>query len=165
MPETMTIQYRLTRELWRSFLEAHYSCQGTLRQRFLWGVVCIVIGCLGFGGYYSSPMLAALLLATGFFAVLSKQLLVIKSLRSACRHPFFGKELTVTAGPTGIAVRSGTAGYSQPWNNFFGYRRLKPGVLLYHDRNVFFFIPAAAMTGAQTERLEGFLAAAGVQKL
>jgi hypothetical protein len=165
MPETMTIQYRLTRELWRSFFEAHYHCQRTLQQRYLWGVVCIVIGCLGFGGYYSSPLVAVLLLATGFFAVLSKPLLVIKSLRSACRHPFFGKELTVTAGPAEIEVRSGTAGYRQPWNNFFGYRRLRPGILLYHDRNAFFFIPAAAMTETSAERLEQFLSAAGVPKL
>jgi len=165
MPETMTIQYRLTRELWRSFFEAHYSGQRTLRQRYLWGVVCIIIGCLGFGGYYSSLLLAALLLATGFFAVLSKPLLIIKSLRSACRHPFFDKELTVTAGPKEIAVRSGTAGYSQPWNNFFGYRRLKPGLLLYHDRNAFFFIPGAAMTGEQEENLERLLIAADVKKL
>jgi hypothetical protein len=165
MTENMTIRYQLTSELWRSFFEAHYSSQRSLRLRYLWGVVCIVIGCLGFAGYYASALLAALLLATGFFAVLSKPLLVGKSLRSAGRHPFFGKELVVTAGPAALAVRSGSAGYSQPWNNFRGYRRLRPGFLLYHDRNAFFFIPSAALTAVQAERLESFLAAAGVPKL
>lgn len=165
MPETMTIQFRLTRELWRSFFEVHYNSQRPLRMRYFCGVVCIVIGCLGFGGYYSSPLVAVLLLATGFVAVLSKPLLVIKSLRGTSSHPFFGKELTVTAWPTEVAVYSGTAGYSQPWSNFFGYRRLKAGLLLYHDHNAFFFIPAAAMTGKQAEHLERFLTAAGVTKL
>ena len=71
----------------------------------------------------------------------------------------------MTAGPAEVEVRSGTAGYRQPWNNFFGYRRLRPGILLYHDRNAFFFIPAAAMTETSAERLEQFLSAAGVPKL
>ncbi|AMV72312.1 hypothetical protein DBW_1960 [Desulfuromonas sp. DDH964] len=165
MPETLLLQYRLTRELWRDFFEAHYSCDRALKQCYLWGVVCIIIGCFGFGGLYASKVIAGLLLATGFFAVLSRPLLVIRSLRAAVRHPFFGQELTVTVGPEGIAVRSGNAGYRQPWGNFFGYRRLAPGFLLYHDRNAFFFIPMAAMTAGDARRMEEILDTAVVPKL
>ena len=164
MAESITIRYRLTRALWQRFFESHYACDRSLRLRTLWGVACIVIACMGFGGYYYSPLVAGLLLATGLFAVLSKPLLVIKSLRSACRHPFFGQELTVTAGPGEIAVRSGNSGYRQPWSNFSGYRRLKPGFLLYLDGNAFFFIPAEAMDAAQEEALQAFIVAAGVPK-
>ena len=106
-----------------------------------------------------------LLLITGFFGVLSKPVLVIKSLRGACRHPFFGKELTVTVSPLELSVRSGNAGYSQPWNNFIGYRLLKPGILLYHDPNAFFFIPSAAVPMDQKEFVLQILETAKVPKL
>ncbi|WP_432821515.1 YcxB family protein [Trichloromonas sp.] len=165
MPETIIITYQLTKDLWRLFFEAHYSCDRSLKLRYIWGVACIVIGSFGFGGFYESRVVAALLLATGFFGVLSKQILVVKSLRNASRHPFFGKELTVSVAPEEISVRSGNAGYSQPWNNFVGYRRLDPGFLLYHDQNAFFFIPAAAMTAGYAKRVVQILEAAEVPKL
>lgn len=164
MPETIILQYQLTRDLWRRFFEAHYGCDRSLKLRTLWGAICIVVACLGFGGFYASKTIATLLLATGFFGVLSKQLLVVKSLRKACRHPFFGKELAVTVAPAEISVRSGTAGYTQPWGNFVGYRRLAAGFLLYHDRNAFFFLPTSVMTAGQARQLELLLAAAEVPR-
>ncbi len=165
MPETIILNYQLTKDLWRLFFEAHYACDRSLKMRYLWGIICIIIGSLGFGGFYESRLVAALLLGTGFFAVLSKQVLVIKSLRSACHHPFFGKELTVSVSPAELSVRSGNAGYSQPWNNFVGYRKLDPGFLLYHDQNAFFFIPSSAMTAGYQKRIEQILEAAEVSKL
>ena len=162
MPDTIILHYRLTKELWRRFFEAHYGYDRSLKLRYLWGALCIVIGCLGFGGFYPSKTIATLLLCTGFFGVLSKQLLVIRSLRKACRHPFFGQELTVTVGPEEIAVRSGTSGYAQPWSNFFGYRRHAAGFLLYHAANSFFFIPAETLTAGYANRIEQILAAAEV---
>lgn len=165
MPEAIILNYQLTKELWRRFFEAHYGCDRSLKWRYLWGVTCIVSGALGFGGFYASPIIAGLLMATGFFGVLSKQILVLKSLRGACRHPFLGKELTVAFSPETILVRSGKEGYSQPWDNFVGYRRLEPGFLLYHDPHSFFFIPATAMTAGHAKRMEQILDAAKVPKL
>lgn len=165
MPDTILLTYPLTREMWRQFFEAHYGCDATLRQRWLWGVVCIVIASLGFAGFYANLVIAGLLMATGLFGVLSRPLLVIKSLRSAVRHPFYGAELSVAISPGELAVRSGNSGYSQPWNNFVGYRRLKPGFLLYHDKNAFFFIPLSAMTAGDARRIEEILAAAKVPNL
>jgi hypothetical protein len=165
MPEIITLNFQLTKDLWRLFFEAHYSCDHSLKLRYLWGVACIVIGSFGFGGFYESRIIAVLLLATGFFGVLSKQILVVKSLRSACQHPFIGQELTVTASPEEISVRSGSAGYDQPWSNFVGYRRLDPGFLLYHDQNAFFFIPSSAMLPEHDKRLVKILEVAEVPKL
>jgi hypothetical protein len=139
MPETLILNYQLTKDLWRLFFENHYRCDRSLKLHYVCSVTCIIVGSFGFGGFYESRVIAALLPATGFFGVLSKQILVIKSLRKAGRHPFFGKELTVLVSSTEISVRSGNAGYSQPWSNFVGYRRLEPGFLLYHDRNTFFW--------------------------
>ena len=165
MPDTIILSYQLTMELWRQFYDAHYGCDRSLKFRYLWGAVCIIIGCLGFGGYYESKLIAGLLLATGFFGVLSKHLLIFKSLRAASKHPFFGKELTLSVSTTELSVRSENSGYSQPWDNFVGYRKLEPGFLLYHDHNAFFFIPAAALTAGYSKRIEQILTAAEVPDL
>lgn len=165
MSNTLILEYKLTKELWRQFFEAHYDCDQSLKMRYLWGVACVIIGCFGFGGFYESRVIAALLLATGFFGVLSKQLLVMKSLRGACHHPFLGKELTVTFTPQDLLVSSGSAGYDQPWSNFVGYRQLKPGFLLYHDQNAFFFIPTAAVSAHHVDRIIKVLETAEVRQL
>ena len=165
MPETVILRYHLTKDLWRQFFDAHYGCDRSLQLRYLWGAVCIIIGSIGVGGYYESKPIAGLLLATGFFGVLSKHLLIFKSLRAACRHPFFDKELTVSVSPEEISVRSENSGYSQPWDNFVGYRKLEPGFLLYHDQNAFFFIPAAVMTSGNANRIVQILASAEVPDL
>ena len=165
MSKDVVFSYHLSKELWRLFFEAHYSRSHHLKMRYLWGVTCIIIGSLGFGGFYESRVIALLLLTTGFYGVLSRQILVVKSLRSACRHPFFGKELTVRVSPEELSVRSGDAGYSQPWHNFVGYRRLAPGFLLYHDQNSFFFIPVSAMGPEHAESLQGLLKGSEVPEL
>lgn len=157
MPVTIIHSYRLTKKLWQQFYEAHYSCDKDLKIRYLWGAICILIGALGFGGYYESKLIAGLLLATGFFGVLSKYLLIYKSVRAASQHPFFDKELTVSVSPEELSVRSEDSGYSQPWDNFIGYRKMTPGFLLYHDRNAFFFIPTAALTAGDTNRITRIL--------
>ena len=165
MPETIILNYHLSKALWRQFFDAHYSCDRALKLRYLWGALCIVIGSLGFGGYYQATAIAALLMATGFFGVLSKHLLIFKSLPAACQHPFFDKELTVAISTAEISIRSGISGYSQPWDNFVGYRHLEPGFLLYHDQNAFFFIPAPAMTSGYANRIVQILAQAEVPNL
>ncbi len=165
MPASILVNYRLSRDLWHQFFDAHYGCDRNLKLRYLWGAVCILIGAAGFGGLYASPVVAALLLTTGFYGVLSKHLLIHKSLRGAVRHPFFGKELSVAISAAEIAVRSGNSGYSQGWENFAGYRELAPGFLLYHDRNAFFFIPRSALSPGQAGQLGQILDAAGVTNL
>lgn len=165
MPVTIIHSYRLSKDLWRRFFEAHYSCDKELKMRYLWGALCILIGSLGFGGFYQSKIVAGLLLATGFFGVLSKHLLIYKSLRAACQHPFYGKELTVSISPEELSVRSENSGYSQPWDNFIGYRKLEPGFLLYHDRNAFFFIPTAELTAGDINRILRILADSAVPEV
>lgn len=164
MPETIILNYQLTKDLWRQFYDAHYSCDNSIKFHYLWGAICIVIGTLGFGGFYESRIIAGLMMMTGFYGVLAKYLLIFKSLRGACQHPFFGKDLTVAVSPAEISVRSEISGYSQPWDNFVGYRKLEPGFLLYHDKNAFFFIPIAVMTAGNAKRIMQILEAAEVPK-
>jgi hypothetical protein len=103
----LQIRYRLGKELWQRFYDVHYRANRALKIRYLWGVVCIVIGTLGFAGVYRMDIVAGLLMLTGFYAVLSRQLLVIRSLHGAARHPFYGQTLDVSISPAEISVRSG----------------------------------------------------------
>ncbi|MCD6526344.1 MAG: YcxB family protein [Desulfuromonas sp.] len=165
MPESITLSYPLSKELWRLFFVAHYSCDRGLKLCSVLGAVCIIIGALGLAGFYPSQIVAALLLVTGLFGLLSKQLLVFISLHKASCHPFFGQQLTVTISAQEILVHSGNSGYSQPWNNFIGYRQFEPGFALYHDQHAFFFIPASAMSGQDTTQLEQMIETAALPRL
>ncbi len=157
MTDTIILEYRLTKDLWRSFYEAHYAADKSLKWRYVWGVICIVIACSGFGGLYDSELVAGLLLATGFYGVLSKPIFLTRSMRSVEKHPFFGEELLVTISIEEIAVRSGQVGYSQPWSSFIGYRKVKPGYMFYLSRTAFFFVPMVAMTNEDRAWLEEVL--------
>lgn len=154
---SVTLTYVLTEDLWRRFYQAHYAQDPSLKGRYLLGALCIIIGALGFGGFYDRPTVAVLLLLTGFYAVLSRQIFLIKSVAAARRHPFFGKPITVVITPQGLAVRSGDAGYLQSWKNFTRYRKVGAGYMLYLDRNAFFFIPSSACSDEEEGRIERFL--------
>lgn len=159
MRDPVTLTYLLTEELWRRFYEAHYAADPALKTRYLWGALCIVIGALGLGGLYDSKIVAVLLLLTGFYAVLSRPLFLVRSMAAARKHPFFGKEITVVMTAEGIAVRSGNTGYLQAWKNFIGYRKADPGYLLYMDKKSFFFIPQTACSLEDEKRIDFLLSA------
>ena len=150
MTEPILLTYRLETDLWRAFFEAHYAADPQLSLRYAWGGVCILLGGLGLAGMFDSSLISILLLLTGFFGVLSKPLLVLKSMRRVTHHPFHGQQIAVAISADALSVRSETSGYSQPWDNFIGYRRVKPGFAFYHSRQSFFFIPLEVLS-AQTE--------------
>lgn len=150
----VTLTYVLTEELWRRFYEAHYAADPSLKTRYLWGALCIIIGALGLGGLYDSKAVAALLLLTGFYAVLSRPIFLLKSMATARKHPFFEKEITVVMTAEGISVRSGNTGYLQTWKNFTGYRKAGPGYLLYMEKKAFFFVPLSALSLEDEKRLD-----------
>lgn len=164
MPD-ITLTYRLTLDLWRQFYTAHYAADHALKIRYLWGVTCIVIGSFGLGGLFESKVVAGLLLLTGFYAVLSKPLMVNRSVARAQRHPFVDQEVTVTLSAEELAVRSERSGYRQPWSNFVGYRRVGPGFIFYMQRQSFFFIPADVVDASAEQHLLQILKAAGVPSL
>jgi len=161
----LLISYRLSMELWRRFFDAHFAADPLLQTRYFWGIVCIVISALGFGGIYRSHLVAGLLMATGFFGVLSRQILVVKSLRKAVRHPYYEQVLTVGINRQELVVRCGYTGYHQPWSNFVGFREVRPGFMFYHDRQSFFFIPRQALPREQEIELKGILQESGLARL
>jgi hypothetical protein len=165
MTEPILITYRLELKHWRAFFEAHYDADPKLSLRYAWGGVCIVIGALGLAGMLDSILVSGLLLLTGFFGVLSKPLLVLKSLRAVTHHPYYGQQVAVSISADTLTVRSEKTGYSQPWDNFIGYRRLKPGFAFYHNPNSFFFIPAEVLSDSIELSLLRFLDTAKLQDL
>lgn len=165
MPDPILLTYRLDTDLWRKFFEAHYAADRQLTRRYAWGGVCIIIGALGLAGMIESPLVAGLLLGTGFYGVLSKPLLVLKSMRAATRHPFHGQQIMVAIAEEALSVRSDTSGYSQPWGNFIGYRRVGPGFAFYHNPHSFFFIPAAVLSPQTEAAVLKVLLIAGVPDL
>jgi hypothetical protein len=165
MTEPILLTYRLDTELWRAFFEAHYAVDPKLSHRYGWGGLCIIFGAIGLAGMIDSPLIAGLLLATGFFGVLSKPLLVMKSLRAVAHHPYHGQQIAVAITGDELSVRSETAGYSQPWDNFIGYRRVKPGFAFYHNPQSFFFIPTEVFSEQTETALVQILEQAGVVEM
>lgn len=165
MSKPILATFELSEDLWRAFFEAHYRRDRNLKWRALWGGCCVVIGSMGFGGFYHNPYIAGLLLATGFFGVLSRPLLVLRSVRKALRHPFCGQELTVRIDGDEIAVRSGDAGYVQHLSDFAGYRMLEPGLALYHNPHSFFFIPSTALSAGDMKQVLALLEEAKVVEI
>jgi hypothetical protein len=164
MNHSITLSYRLAEDLWRQFYEAHYAADPSLKMRYLWGGLCIVLGALGLGGLFDSNILAILLLLTGFYGVLSRPLFVLKSVAAARRHPYFGKELTVQLATDGITVRSSDAIYQQGWNEFSSYRKVEAGFMFYFKNNSFFFIPAAACPPEIESRIQRLLDQVGLKQ-
>jgi hypothetical protein len=164
MPHSITLTYRLSEELWRQFYQAHYDADPSLRMRYLWGALCILLGAIGLGGLFDNRIVAILLLLTGFYGVLSRPLLVLKSVAAARRHPYFGKGLTVQLAAEGITVRSSDAIYQQGWSEFSSYRKVEAGFMFYFKNGSFFFIPAAAGSPAIDSRIERMVAEAGLPR-
>jgi hypothetical protein len=164
MNHSITLSYQLTEDLWRQFYEAHYAADPSLRMRYFWGGLCIALGALGLGGLFDSRIIAILLLLTGFYGVLSQPLFVLKSLATARRHPYFGKDLTVQLAADGITVRSSDAIYQQGWNEFSSYRKVKAGFMFYFKNDSFFFIPAAVCPPAIDSRIERLIEQAGLER-
>ncbi len=165
MKDTILIEYTLNEENWRQFFTAHYQRQTSLRLRYVYGLVLLVSGAYLAGGPPDSPWLGAAFVATGLYAVLSKQLLVLKSMAAVRRGPMFGARMAVSFNPQGLKARSGKQTSERPWNAFRGYCLVKPGVMLYLDQTNFFFIPREALTEATAAILQRFLEQAGLKRL
>lgn len=165
MSESIQLTYPLSRTLWRQFFTAHYRSDSGLKWCTILGALCIATSLIGFADLYLSQLVANLLFATGLFGLSAKQLLIFIAVNKASCHPFFNQQLTVTISEHEIAVRSGQKGYSQPWDNFNGYRHYNLGFALYHDRHAFFFIPTAAMSTQQQQDLQQRLDASALPLL
>ena len=165
LKETILIEYTLNEELWRQFFTAHYQRQGFFRLRYLYGVVLLVGGAYLIGGPPASPWLGAAFLASGLYALASKQLFILKSLAGARKGPLFCARLAVSLGPEGVVVRAGQHRSERPWNAFRGYCQVPPGIMLYLDQNAFFFIPQEALTETTAGLLQRCFEQSGLQRL
>lgn len=162
MSDVVLVHFQLTPDLWRAFYSAHYAADRNLRSRFCLGLFSLILGCMVVAGWFGNLLVGWLLLATGLFGVLSRPVLLAKSLRAAARHPFIGQELRVTISREEILVEGTSACYSQPWSSFVQVKRYSPGLAFYMNDNAFFFIPDTALTALDLNKLVRFAEAAEV---
>jgi hypothetical protein len=55
--------------------------------------------------------------------------------------------------------------YRNAWNDFVGYRKVKPGFMFYIDKNAFFFIPRSALSESEERDIQTIIQAAGLKRL
>ena len=139
-------QYPFDQSVWLEFARAHYASQPGVRWRAVLSVLCVVAGCAGVAGYYPNKISAMLLLLTGFIGLSATNLLALRRVGQARRHPFFGKMVTVIVDEKDVTLRCGNQGMVQPWQNFMGYRQVKAGLLLYYGPDSFIMIPQSALS-------------------
>lgn len=165
MKDTIQLEYTLNEELWRQFFAAHYQRQGFFRLRYLYGLVLLLAGAYLIGGPPNNPWVGGGFLATGLYCILSKQLMILKSLSAARKGPLFTARLAVSIGPQGLVVQAGKHRSERPWNGVRGYCVVAPGIMLYLDKNAFFFIPQQALTASTAGLLQRCFEQCGLQRL
>ncbi|EAT15545.1 YcxB family protein [Desulfuromonas acetoxidans] len=148
MKQVLPIQchYSFDQSVWLEFARAHYASQPGVRWRAVLSVVCLMAGCAGVAGFYPNRISAMLLLVTGFIGLSATNLLALRRIGQARRHPFFGKMVTVIIDDEEVTLRCGDQGMVQPWHNFTRYRQVKAGLLLYYGPDSFIMIPQSALS-------------------
>nr|WP_320049160.1 YcxB family protein [uncultured Desulfuromonas sp.] len=139
-------QYPFDQSVWLEFARAHYGSQPGVRWRAVLSLLCLMAGCAGVAGYYPNKISAMLLLVTGFIGLSATNLLALRRVGLARRHPFFGKMVTVIMDEEDVTLRCGNQGMVQPWQNFSRYRQVNAGMLLYYGPDSFIMIPQSALS-------------------
>nr|WP_320114703.1 YcxB family protein [uncultured Desulfuromonas sp.] len=151
-------QYPFDQALWLEFARAHYARQPGVRWRMALSVLCLMAGCAGVAGYYPNKVSAMLLLLTGFIGLSATNLLALRRVGQARRHPFFGKMVTLIFDDDEVTLRCGHQGMVQPWENFLRYRQVKAGMLLYYGADSFIMIPQSVLSDSAWETVVAVLA-------
>jgi hypothetical protein len=152
-------QYPFDQSVWLEFARAHYAGQPGVRWRIVLSVLCLMAGCAGVAGYYPNKVSAMLLLLTGFIGLSATNLLALRRVGQARRHPFFGKMVTVIIDKDEVTLRCGDQGMVQPWQNFSRYRHIKAGLLLYYGPDSFIMVPQSALSDRAWQSVVEVLAA------
>lgn len=165
MKDPIQLEYTLNEELWRQFFAAHYQRQGFFRLRYGYGLLLLLAGAYLAGGPPAKPWLGGGFVLSGLYCILSMQLLILKSLSAARKGPLFSARLAVSIGPQGLVVQAGKHRSERPWTAVRGYCLVAPGIMLYLDKNAFFFIPKQALNATTAGLLQRCFEQCGLQRL
>ena len=165
MKDPIQLEYTLNEELWRQFFAAHHQRQGFFRLRYGYGLLLLLAGAYLAGGPPAKPWLGGGFVLSGLYCILSMQLLILKSLSAARKGPLFSARLAVSIGPQGLVVQAGRHRSERPWNAVRGYCLVAPGIMIYLDKNAFFFIPKQALNATTAGLLQRCFEQCGLQKL
>lgn len=154
MTESITLHYELTEKIWRRFYEAHYAADHHLKIRFYFGAAMVAIGSIGLGGLFPNKLVSLATLLFGLYCVLSRQVFIIRSLRSVKGNPELLGDMSIEVTEMGISGQGPGSKFKQPWTGIIGYRRAKPGFMFYLQKNLFFFIPQEALSPDTEKQLQ-----------
>ena len=159
MSQTVATEWEMTEELWRAFYNDHYANDRRLKQRFVWGVILVMIGALGLGGLSPHKLVGGLVLLAGLYCVLSKHFLINKTVKKARDNPNFSGKMKIRLDIDGISGSNDSTSFNFPWTRFIGYRRSSVGWAFYVSENLFFALPLFGLSGREQKDLQDFLTA------
>lgn len=88
--------------------------------------------------------LAVLMLMVGTFALLRPLIWKIMHARNLRRLPGYGQEVLYTFTPEGVAIRGEDRDATVKWSGFYETVATKHGLLLYHGKKSYTWVPAEA---------------------
>lgn len=138
---SVTITIEPTLEMWQAFYSAHYAADHQLKIRFWYGFACLALGAFGLGGLFAAKLPALFLLAFGLYCVLSRQILLLRSLRKIRANPQALRPVTYRCDANGLEASGAAGTTTKLWSDFSGYRLAPPGLLLYRPDGSFLFLP------------------------
>lgn len=154
---SVTIEVQPTPELWQQFYAAHYAADPRLKVRFWFGLACLVIGAFTLSAPAAARIPAVLLLLFGLYGVLSRQLLLLRSLRKIASSPQALRAVTYCCDANGLTARGEAGSVAKRWSDFSGYRLAAPGLLLYRPDGSFLFLPRQGCAPGAWVELERLL--------
>lgn len=142
-----------TEQTWRAFYEAHFAASPRLKIPFYLGAAMVLGGSIGIGGSYPHKALCAAVLLAGLCCVLSRPLLVARSMRAVRAGAKVMGVVDIRVGEEGIGIEGPGLSVRQGWDEICGSRRVKAGLMFYADDNNFFFIPVEALAEGDEDRV------------
>ncbi|BCR06144.1 hypothetical protein DESUT3_32130 [Desulfuromonas versatilis] len=165
MSQSISLHYELTEKTWRQFYEAHYAADHHLKIRFYFGAAMVLIGSIGLGGLFPNKWVSLATLLFGLYCVLSRQIFAAKSMRGLKGNQELLGEMSIRIDETGISGQGPASKFKQSWTSIIGYRRARPGFMFYLEKDLFFFIPRAALAGDDEPRLLALIDAVKLKRL
>ncbi len=165
MSQPIKINYELSEKDWRNFYDAYYKSDKRFKLRFIYGTGSWVVGVAGLLGLFDNSLVAFGMIAFGLYCVFARQFLVNKAFKKVKAKPGFPGTIDYTIDQDKITGIEQGIEFEFAWNTFYGYRDVKPGLLIYLKEATFFFIPDEAISGEEKKELIDILKANNIQDL
>ena len=165
MNQPIKIQYDLCEKDWRTFYNAYYMADKRFKLRFIYGTGSWIVGVAGLLGLFDNSLIAFGMIAFGLYCVFARKFLVNSAVKKLKVKPQFPGSIDYAIEPDKISGIERGVEFEFNWDTFYGYRNVKPGLLLYLKAASFFFIPNEAITTEEKEAIVDILQESKVMEL